>query len=119
MAEVRPTDKTGAPDQSDYRMLDRLLRPRTVAIVGASSDPSRTAGRPFKYLQKHGFSGTTYLVNPRAGSIDGLPCYPSISALPGTPDVGLILVGPERVLDAVAELAALGTPTAIVLAGGY
>jgi acyl-CoA synthetase (NDP forming) len=119
MADVTPAGDASPFGQTDYRVLDRLVRPRTVAIIGASSDPSRTAGRPFKYLQMHGFRGTTYLINPRATSIDGLPCYPSIDALPTTPDVGLILVGPERVLDAVHELAALGTPTAIVLAGGY
>src|SRR3954454_20360504 len=106
-------------EDAGHRVLDRLIRPRTVAIIGASADPSRTAGRPSRYLMKHGFTGTTYLVNPRADSIDGLPCYPSVSALPTAPDVGLVLLGPDRVPDAIRDLAGLGTPTAIVLAGGY
>ena len=55
------------------RGLDPLIRPRSVAIVGASADPSRTAGRPAAYLRKHGFSGTIHLVNPRYTSLDGLP----------------------------------------------
>jgi acyl-CoA synthetase (NDP forming) len=100
-------------------VIERLIRPRGVAIVGASSDPSRTTGRPLRYLLKHGFRGTIYPVNPRAEAVEGIPCYPSVAALPAAPDVGLVLVGPERVPDALRELARLGTPSAIVLAGGY
>jgi acyl-CoA synthetase (NDP forming) len=110
------TDATRSPMSS---ALERLIRPRSVAIVGASSDPSRTAGRPLRYLLKHGFGGTIYPVNPRADAIEGVKAYPSIQALPEPPDVGLILVGPDRVTEAVRELASIGTATAIVLAGGY
>src|SRR5690348_15364734 len=105
--------------QANTHALERLIRPRSVAIVGASSDLSRTAGRPLGYLLKHGFGGTIYPVNPRAVNIQGVSAYPSISSLPEAPDVGLILVAPERVNEAVRELAGIGTPTAIVLAGGY
>src|SRR5262245_46842388 len=105
--------------QPSASAMERLIRPRSVAIVGASSDPSRTAGRPLKYLLKHGFGGTVYPVNPRAESIEGVKAYPSIQALPEAPDMGLILVGPDRVTEAVRELAGIGTATAIVLAGGY
>ena len=52
-------------------------------------------------------------------TLAGLACYPSVSALPQVPDVGLVLVGPERAEAAVRELAAYGTAAAIVLAGGY
>src|SRR3954468_17300219 len=110
---------SGATEQSRTDALERLIRPRSVAIVGASSDPSRTAGRPLGYLLKHGFGGTIYPVNPRAESIQGVRAYPSIEALPEPPDVGLILVGPDRVTQSVRELARIGTATAIVLAGGY
>ena len=99
--------------------LDRLLRPRSVAVIGASADPGKTAGRPVAYLQKHGFAGAIYPINPRVESLAGLTCYPSVSALPQVPDVGLVLVGPERAEAAVRELAACGTAAAIVLAGGY
>lgn len=99
--------------------VERLVRPRAIAIVGASSDPRKTAGKPSVYLRKHGFGGTIYLVNPNATEIDGLPCYPSVQALPSAPDVGLVLVGPRLVVPALRELAQLGTAAAIVLAGGY
>jgi acyl-CoA synthetase (NDP forming) len=106
-------------DRPATSAVERLIRPRTVAIVGASSDPSRTAGRPLSYLLKHGYTGTIYPVNPRATSIEGVPCYSSIDALPSAPDVGMVLVGPDRVAEAVRELARIGTASAVVLAGGY
>ncbi|WP_459208253.1 acetate--CoA ligase family protein [Pseudomonas sp. MLB6B] len=97
----------------------RLLGPASVAVIGASGDARKTAGRPIAFLRKHGFAGRLYPVNPRYEEIDGLQCYPSIAALPEVPDVAIILLGPERANQAVAELAAQGCPAAIVLAGGY
>ncbi len=97
----------------------RLMRPRSVAVIGASADPSKTTGRPVGYLQRHGFDGAIWPVNPRAAGIGGLPCYPDVASLPGAPDVGIVLVGPERAEAAVRELAARGAAAAIVLAGGY
>ncbi len=99
--------------------LDALFRPRSVAIVGASADPLKTAGRPLAYLRKHGYAGRLYLVNPRYADIDGVTCYASVNALPEVPDVALVLLGADLALDAVKQLAQLGTPAAIVLAGGY
>ena len=99
--------------------LDRLVRPRSVAIVGASADPTRTAGRPAVYLRKHGYTGKLFLVNPRVRAIDGLECYPSVADLPEAPDVGLVLLGRERAVQAVRALDARGAGAAIVLAGGF
>jgi acetate---CoA ligase (ADP-forming) len=99
--------------------LQRLFHPRSVAVIGASADASKTAGRPIFYLQKQGFQGVIYPVNPRATEISGLPCYPSIAALPAVPDVAMVLLGAERAEAAVRELAALGVPACIVLASGY
>ena len=115
-------------DRTDIEHLDeshamdaiaRLLKPRSVAIIGASADATKTAGRPVAYLRKHGFSGDIYPVNPRAETIGGLPCYADIASLPATPDVGIVLLGAERAHLAVRDLAARGTAAAIVLASGY
>lgn len=99
--------------------IQRLVTPRSVAVIGASADPAKTAGRPVSYLRKHGFSGAIYPVNPKVDSIDGLRCYPDIASLPEVPDVGIVLLGAERAHLAVRELAARGTGAAIVLASGY
>ncbi len=99
--------------------LTRLFQPRSVAVIGASADPTKTAGRPIAYLLKHRFAGAIYPVNPRVDQIDGLRCYPDIKSLPEVPDVAIVLLGHERAQQAVRELAQLGTAAAIVLASGY
>jgi len=96
-----------------------LMRPQSVAVIGASADSAKTAGRPVAYLKKHGFAGTVYPVNPRYDAIDGIACYPDVASLPSAPDVGIVLLGAERAHVAVGELAARGTHAAIVLASGY
>lgn len=99
--------------------ISRLMRPKSVAVIGASADASKTSGRPVAYLRKHGFDGAVYPVNPRYDAIDGLTCYPDVAALPEAPDVGIVLLGAGRAHVAVKELAARGTSAAIVLASGY
>ncbi|WP_209021098.1 acetate--CoA ligase family protein [Allopusillimonas ginsengisoli] len=99
--------------------ISRLVNPRSVAIIGASADPTKTSGRPVAYLRKHGFDGAVYPVNPKVDEIDGLKCYPDIASLPETPDVGIVLLGAQRAHLAVHELSMRGTAAAIVLASGY
>ena len=108
---------TGQP--GDLTPVQRLLHPRSVAVIGASGDPTKTAGRPVAYLRKHGYAGRIYPVNPKADSIGGLPCFADIASLPETPDVGIVLLGAGRAHLAVRELAARGCAAAIVLASGY
>ena len=100
-------------------VLSRLMRPQRVAVIGASADIAKTAGRPVSYLLKHGFKGEIYPVNPKASEICGLTCYPDIASLPAVPDVGIVLLGAERAHHAVRELAQRGCAAAIVLASGY
>jgi acyl-CoA synthetase (NDP forming) len=97
----------------------KLLTPRSVAVVGASMDPRKTAGRPVAYLQKHGFSGRILPVNPKTDRIGDLVCYADIASLPEVPDVAIVLLDIERAQLAVKELSSLGCAAAIVLASGY
>ena len=99
--------------------LSKLMQPSSVAAIGASADPAKTAGRPVAYLQKHGFGGRILPVDPKADRIGELPCFADIAALPVVPDVGIVLLGAERAHLAVRALAARGTAAAIVLASGY
>ena len=99
--------------------LDRLFHPRSIAIVGASADLDKLTGRPLTYLQRYGFTGTIYPINPRCEKIVGLTCYPDVKSLPAPPDVGIVLLGAERVQDAVRDLSKAGTAAAIILASGF
>lgn len=96
-----------------------LLSPRSIAIVGASSDVSKTSGRPLHYLLGSGYEGRIFPINPRAEEILGVRAWPSVSALPEAPDIAYILLPTDAAIDAVAECGARGIRTAIVLAGGF
>lgn len=112
-------DASLAAPRSGRDAISRLFAPRSVAVIGASADPEKTAGRPVSYLMRHGYAGAIYPVNPRVDAIGGIRCYRDIDSLPEVPDVGLVLLGAERAHHAVRNLAARGTAAAIVLASGY
>lgn len=99
--------------------IQRLICPRSVAVIGASGDLTKTSSKPIAYLKKHHFSGAIFPVNPRLDKVDGYTCFADIESLPETPDVALVLLSAERTLDAVRSLAQRGTPAAIVLASGF
>lgn len=96
-----------------------LLRPRSVALVGISDDPGKTAGRPLHFLRRAGFAHTVYPVNPRRETVQGEKAYASLAALPEVPDHVFILTGAELALDTLEECGRLGVPVATILAGGF
>tara|TARA_Y100001936_G_scaffold67960_1_gene66943 strand:- start:1135 stop:2499 length:1365 start_codon:yes stop_codon:yes gene_type:complete len=100
-------------------IIENLFRPRSVAIIGASANPDKTAGRPLRFLKKHGFGGDIWPVNPRGGTIDGIRCFQAIDDLPGAPDAAMILLGPSGTIEAARKLSNIGTKVGIVLGGGY
>lgn len=99
--------------------LDALFRPRSIAVVGASSDPTKTGGRPVNLLKKHGYGGAIYPVNPSAPTIQGLPAFASVEALPVTPDLVLVAVPGAGALAALESAAARGVRAAVVLSAGF
>lgn len=103
--------KTGA--------LDRMFAPRSIAIVGASSEPQKTGGRPVYMLKRHGFAGAIWPVNPKVDTVQGLPAHPGIEALPGVPDLVLIAVPGAAAVAALESAAARGAGAAIVLSAGF
>lgn len=96
-----------------------LLKPDSIALVGVSDDPDKTAGRPLQYLRRTGFEGTIYNVNPGRERVQGEPAYPSLSALPTVPDHAFILTNTDAAMAAVEECGRLGVPVATVLATGF
>jgi acyl-CoA synthetase (NDP forming) len=96
-----------------------LLRPRSIALVGASDDAGKTAGRPLKFLRAAGFQGAIDPVNPKRATVQGERAYPDLASLPEVPDQVFILTPTESVLDALREAAAVGAKVATVLASGF
>jgi acyl-CoA synthetase (NDP forming) len=99
--------------------LDAILRPRSIAIVGASQDPTKIGGRPVQLLQRFGFPGAIYPVNPRATEVQGLPAYASLAALPEAPDLAIIAVAAEHAHQALEDCAARGTRACVVFSSGF
>jgi acyl-CoA synthetase (NDP forming) len=69
-----------------------LFEPTSVAVIGASSDPSKASGLPLRNIVNSKFAGKIFPVNPGATEISGLRCYPSVTELPETPDVAILMV---------------------------
>jgi acyl-CoA synthetase (NDP forming) len=96
-----------------------LLWPRTVAVIGASSDSAALSGRPLRIMRESGFPGSLFPVNPRHQQVDGLTAYPGIDSVPGPVDVALILVPKALVLDVLAQCATAGVRLAVVFSSGF
>lgn len=101
------------------RNFARLFAPRSIAVVGASTDEASISGQPIRFLRQHGYPGRVFPVNPKYPSVGGHEAYPDVASLPEAPDVALVAVGAARVLDALRALAARGTPFAIILTSGF
>ncbi len=102
-----------------FATLDTLLRPASVAVIGASADPTRIGGRPIQYMLSQGFKGEILPVNPNRAEIQGLPAYPSIAALPRVPETAIVAVPTQLAIQAVDELGARGAKSAIVFTAGF
>ena len=101
------------------KLLQPLLSPRSVAIVGQSDDASKTAGRPLKYLRQAGYTGKIYPINPRRECVLGERAWPSLAALPEAPEHAYIVTGTEAAVEAITECGRLGVKVATVLADGF
>jgi acyl-CoA synthetase (NDP forming) len=97
----------------------KLLAPRSIALIGASDDPTKNAARPLHFLRKAGYGGTIYPINPRRQTVLGERAWPSLDALPEVPDHAYVLVPTEAVVEAVARCGDAGVPLVSVLADGF
>jgi acyl-CoA synthetase (NDP forming) len=98
---------------------EALLNPRSVAIIGASSDAARIGGRPIARLLQAGYEGRIYPVNPARPEIQGLKAYPGIGAIDGAVDCALIALPAEGALQAVRECGEKGVKAVVLFSGGF
>ena len=105
--------------QRPSNALDALFRPRSVAILGASDDPTRISGRPVRYLIEGGFHGDIWPVNPNRQTVQGLKAYKSLAETPGVPDVALLAVPASLTEQAVRECVEKGVKGAVIFSAGY
>ncbi len=105
--------------QARFTSLTPMFSPRSVAVLGASSDPLRIGGKPIAYMLRQKFQGALYPVNPGRTEVQGLKSYPSVAALPEVPDVAVVAVPAAAAPQSIADLAALGVKSVIMLTAGF
>ncbi len=99
--------------------LKPLFAPRSFALVGATDDTSRFAGKVLMRMLDFGYKGTVYPVHPRAGTVRGLPCYASVRDLPEAPDHVGVVVPAQHVMPVLEDCAARGARFVTVYTGGF
>ena len=104
---------------SRFSGLTPLLAPRSVAVLGASSDPTRISGRPIAYMKSQGFQGALYPINPNRSEIQGLKAYASINDVPEVPDVAIVAVSSEVAAAAIEDLGKKGVKAIVMFTAGF
>jgi len=99
--------------------IGRLLGPRSIAIVGASATPGALGASVLGNLERNGFAGEIYLINPKRAQIAGRPCLASVEQLPDGVDVAVLAIPQTAVLDTVRALAKRRVGAAIIFSAGF
>ena len=99
--------------------LESLLRPQSVAVIGASDNPARIGGRPIYSMLKDNFQGKLFPVNPNRDIVQGLQAYPNISSVPVPVDSAVISVPENVALQVIKECAESGVKSAVVFTSGF
>ncbi|MGG5822070.1 acetate--CoA ligase family protein [Falsiroseomonas sp. HW251] len=97
--------------------LRRLLHPRSIAVIGASTRAGSFGLRTIRNLA--GFDGAVYPVNARYDAVEGHRCYPDLAALPQAPDCAVIALNREAVKETIAQCVARGVGGIVLYASGY
>ncbi len=102
-----------------FAALDALVRPRSVAVIGASDEAARIGGRPIAYMLGQKFQGDLWPVNPRRPTVQGLKSFASVGDLPAAPDVAIVAVPVDLAIQAVDDLGAKGCRAVICFTAGF
>lgn len=99
--------------------LSTVFSPASVAVIGASRDPDAIGGRLFDNLRRGRFSGAVYPVHASADVVQTVAAYPTVADCPTVPDMVIVCVPAEQVVDVVTEAAEAGTRAAVIVSAGF
>lgn len=99
--------------------LDAILKPRSIAVIGASTSPDKMGHEILKNIIGSGFKGVVYPINPKADIILDLTCYKSVKDIPEPPDMAVIIIPARFVPQAVQECGEAGVKGAVIITGGF
>ena len=100
------------------RHLDRLLEPKSIAVIGASDRAGSVGATVWRNLCTGQFAGPTYAVNPKHKTVGGTAAFADPTALPQTPDLAVLCTPPDSVPGLIEQLGKLGTRAAIIMTAG-
>ena len=122
--DIEPTDESLAAQQererrSDARSIQRLLAPRSIAVVGASTEPGAVGHQVLRNLLEGGFAGPVYPVHPTAPSVASVRAYASVLDVPDDIDLAVVVVPAEAVFDVVTDCATKRVQGLVVITSGF
>ena len=100
-------------------VLDKIMKPKSIAVVGASTKPKTIGSEIMQRLRDYKFNGKIYPVNPKGGMIEGFQAYTSISEIPGEVDLAVIVVNAKFVLDTIDQCNAKGIKGLCIITAGF
>ncbi len=100
-------------------MLETFFNPKSVAIIGASANPDKLGFVVLNNAISSGYKGALYPINPKAAEILGHKAYPSVSALPETPDLAVVVIPYPQVPAAIKDCGEKGVPSVVVITAGF
>jgi acyl-CoA synthetase (NDP forming) len=99
--------------------LTPLLAPSSVAIFGASNDPSRISGRSLRYYREAGYQGGLYPINPTRDTVQGLRAYPDLASVEGPVDCAVIAVPANLAIESMEACVAKGVRGVVMFTAGF
>ena len=105
--------------RAEARSVERLLRPRSVAVIGVSRAPHSIGHTVLRHLRASGYTGPSYAVNPNATEIDGEAAYPTVGEISGPVDLAVVAIPADQVDTVVADCAAKGVLGLVVMSSGF
>lgn len=100
-------------------ILDKIMKPKAIAVIGASTKEHTIGSDIMKRLQEYKFTGKIYPVNPKGGIIEGLQAYTNVNEIPGEVDLAIIVVNAKFVLDTIDQCHTKGIKGLCVITAGF
>ncbi|GAA4596933.1 acetate--CoA ligase family protein [Planotetraspora phitsanulokensis] len=119
LAEGPVTEPVRLPRDQILASMNRIFKPRSVAVIGASGETGKIGNSVMRNLINGGYQGHIYPINPKAPEILGLPAYPSISDVPGEVDVAVFAIPAKFVAGALEEVGRKGVAGAVMIPSGF
>ncbi|MBQ8829760.1 MAG: acetate--CoA ligase family protein [Burkholderiaceae bacterium] len=99
--------------------LDCIMKPASIAVIGASSKPHTIGSDIIKRLLEYGFQGNLYPVNPKGEMVEGMKCFTNVKEIPASVDMALIVINSKFVLQAIDDCYEKGVKGVVIISAGF